>query len=247
MRIFSTFKDFYDIYRDDKTSLVKYDRKMSEIYVKCSIKQLNGFDAYTISHNLRFLGFCGEIIPFAWYGATVCYINEDPQKTLDSNYSDGFQDVIAAFCAWKGEDYVRPKKYIKPESRLYFRGFKDDDFSWLKEHAEELKKDFTAIFGNSQVPVFIIDSIDFWNGENRQPELYYHVILNPNLRDIHFVKQRNPAIAYSQIETFIGNFLVSDKMKIDPIPDTLKAESHGFDKFSFRIGKGEKKNRKSKV
>jgi hypothetical protein len=56
----------------------------------------------------------------------------------------------------------------------------------------------------------------------------------PQLKNIQFYKVFDSYSAYQKIEQYLTNELADDPMSIDPISDKLKAENHGFNKWSFR-------------
>ena len=61
------------------------------------------------------------------------------------------------------------------------------------------------------------------------------LIVNPILSDIGFTKVLNPFVAFQELERFIANDLAPRDIRMDqPVPDKINAESHGFDKMSFR-------------
>jgi len=62
----------------------------------------------------------------------------------------------------------------------------------------------------------------------------YKVIKNPCLKKYQFYKVMEPMTIYQKIQQFIGGVLSSPEKDPWPINDKLKAESHGFDKWSFR-------------
>lgn len=61
------------------------------------------------------------------------------------------------------------------------------------------------------------------------------VTINPRLTEIDFQKFMAPFDVFNAIERFVANELAPRDGRMDkPIPDKLKAQSHGFDKHSFR-------------
>lgn len=63
----------------------------------------------------------------------------------------------------------------------------------------------------------------------------YKYIKYPILRQYGFYRIFDTQQAYQEIEMYLGNVLhPRDNPYIAPVPDTIKAESHGFDKWSFR-------------
>lgn len=69
---------------------------------------------------------------------------------------------------------------------------------------------------------------------------YFHLTTSglticPILRQLHFYKVFGVVSAYQEIEMYLGNTLHRrDNPYIAPVPDAIKAESHGFNKWSFR-------------
>jgi hypothetical protein len=67
-----------------------------------------------------------------------------------------------------------------------------------------------------------------------------HVVINPILDAIDFKKVIDPFSAFVEIERYLTNELAPKDFKRDmsvvekSVSDKIKAESHGFDKYSFR-------------
>lgn len=61
------------------------------------------------------------------------------------------------------------------------------------------------------------------------------VLINPNLYDLDFFQYTDAFQAFLSLERYLSNELAPRDGRMDkPISDKLKAESKGFDKFSFR-------------
>jgi hypothetical protein len=74
--------------------------------------------------------------------------------------------------------------------------------------------------------------------------LKHSVLANPRLSAIGFQKKYDPWTAFQMLERFVANELAPRDLRMDkPIPDKIKAESHGFDKHSFRKDPQGKKGR----
>jgi coproporphyrinogen III oxidase len=71
-----------------------------------------------------------------------------------------------------------------------------------------------------------------FNNETRD----VNIVTYPILKNYEFFKVFNPYETYQQIEMFISNLAINED-RIVMISDKLKAETHGFDKFSFRKDK----------
>lgn len=77
------------------------------------------------------------------------------------------------------------------------------------------------------------------NGVRKNNE--FDLFVNPSLMDMSFHKFMCPFVAFQTLERFISNDLAPVDGRVDiKIPDVLKAESHGFDGFSFRKRKRKK-------
>jgi hypothetical protein len=92
------------------------------------------------------------------------------------------------------------------------------------------------IFNNYKVAYFHTEIAEYRS--KHSIELY------PSLSSLQFYKVFDSFAAYQEIETFLCNVLVEpDNPYIEPIPDVIKTGSKGFDKFSFRKEKSQKKER----
>ncbi len=67
---------------------------------------------------------------------------------------------------------------------------------------------------------------------NRSSE--YHLTVNDILKKYDFFKVFDPFTAYQEINMFVSGFLTNPEKEMPKIPDNLKVQSHGFDKWSFR-------------
>ena len=65
------------------------------------------------------------------------------------------------------------------------------------------------------------------------------LVINPCLKDYNFVSQVAPHQAWQDLSMFLGNTLVDlAATPPRPISDELRAQTHGFDRQSFRSAKG---------
>ncbi|MDP2344118.1 MAG: hypothetical protein Q8O67_24385 [Deltaproteobacteria bacterium] len=83
----------------------------------------------------------------------------------------------------------------------------------------------------------------------KAPALVFHprcLVINPCLKDYNLVSQLPPHQAWQDLSMYLGNTLVDlCSTPPRPITDEQRAETHGFDRRSFRTAKGgrEKSNR----
>jgi hypothetical protein len=98
----------------------------------------------------------------------------------------------------------------------------------------------------SGVPEALGKAADYgWRSKEYSREA--QVIINPLMSVIELNKVIDPFAAFTDIERFLTNELAPRDVKRDksikdhPVSDKIKAESHGFDKFSFRKEPAKKK------
>ena len=99
---------------------------------------------------------------------------------------------------------------------------------------ENLKSD--NVFIELDCPVFLLE----YTRPNYQD---VEIIKNPILKDYNFQKLKDTFTCFQDIQTYISNVLVVNKTKETKIEDKYLMQSKGFDKYSF---KKEKHNRKKK-
>jgi hypothetical protein len=58
--------------------------------------------------------------------------------------------------------------------------------------------------------------------------------VNPLLRKYNFEQVKDPYSAWQEISQFLGSELATQRDPNPPIPDELRAQAKGFDKWSFR-------------
>jgi len=77
-------------------------------------------------------------------------------------------------------------------------------------------------------------------------KLYDELIINPRLNQYNFASVIDPYQAFQRLSMYVGNNLAT---QMDPevhVSDVIKAESHGFDKWSFRKHKADSKKPRKK-
>jgi hypothetical protein len=247
MRVISKFKDYYDGcqgYGADPKLV--YVRKTQEIPIESTrpgeVKQAELkkaiFDVsakagavphlYHTDVDYGVVAFCGKIYPFWKIGTTTHYTWEKLHKDIRSKaarerHSTYYSDILARIEKRRGRNsYWYGTRLTRSGVEKYFNetdlNVKDDAFIYLK------------------TPVFIIQYVF-------GKEL---VITNPLLKDYNFASQVDPWTAYQELSMYVGNNLAN---QMDPevhISDKLKAESRGFNEWSFRRHKDESKKNKKK-
>lgn len=203
------------------------------------------------------LGFCGKIYPYIKCvkstpetGKTIDYIHTlEEYNTLRSeltlgNYKSNRYWNTTIF------DNFTLKDFTKDPAKDFFEGnfkpFIEHTLSRTHSGRNGRVFDFSNLkdlFIEHKVPYYIIKYT-----RNPNSATGHSLILNPCLSDYKVYRMFDAYTAYQEIDMFLNNEIVRpDDPYIEPIPDKIKAESHGFDKFSFRRSKGKKKRGKKKL
>ena len=212
MRILSKFHDYYDTaigYGIDKERV--YERNKE---VRCVDDMRTLFVDHNGCHVTLFvIGFCGELFGVAEVEGKYFYNFKGLDAfTLSKKYQSRYnihRSLIHSFLDGRVEQSLR-------------------DNTWHRDIP-----DFNSYFRKYNVPIFTVkvasSIISEWS-----PKL----VLNPKLKDLEFYRIKDAFTAYQEIDMYLHNELANpDNPHIDPIPDQLRAESHGFDKYSFRKDK----------
>lgn len=226
MKIISKFKDYYDgcgYSTSAETGL--YVRKTEEIPMRYVGNSYWIYDRKNCSHDFVpiVIGFCGTLHYAVQYKHNVIYsyqelidVENELQLTGNGRYFRGFFTV----------DF---KKY-------WFNGDVESIISlngkYFSQMYNNVDRNIAQLFYTHRTPVFMITPARIKQKES------HTLILNPCLKDLNFYKKVDAVTTYQEIEMFLNNQLVKpDAPYIKPIPDAIKAESKGFDKFSFRKDK----------
>lgn len=243
MRIYSTFKDYYDVMlsvmggNDDN---VHYNRKTEEIYLGIgAADKIARHNSKTFLHryeNIRIIGFCGKIHYFVkvlGYSSRYFHVETELDKfcsEVDEELTDGRNDRFGYF-AFREIDAICGTKY----GPSYQRGL---DF----HHAFR----FEEFFDRYKTPIFMFENIrtgypDYTNREFDEHCLpierdkVWKLTLNPNLLSVGFQKIVDPNTAIQELRMYLSNILTTNNTPQMPVgSDEVIAASKGFDKYSFR-------------
>ena len=179
---------------------------------------------YVIEENTidqRIIGFCGRIYPTLFINKkgvtgtrTACNTIEDVDAFVKANYSS--DDYNA---------YAKKARYQKFYLVFGRRAKLKEWFDLIEAKKDSYRE---SLFESRHCPIFVA-----WATPSNLSIEY-----NANLKDTGFVKQFEPWSAYQEIRMFLGGLACPEKAIPEP-DDRIKAESHGFDKYSFRKDKQE--------
>lgn len=224
MRIISKFKDYYDCgmaYGCDPQ--IVYVRETKEIPQKGWPFYIRRNGIFRNTFRLDFtdfvIGFAGEVFrgmelkSHSESKAKVCYSVED---------IDAF---LAELKISKKEmkEWTERRKGWKNIIRSSVRECYDSWFKWGNPNVYcdvPAKEACLKYFDEYNVPVFIY-----------RP--YIDMTLNPNLSLLEFYRCLDSYTAYQELSMYMSNVAFPDKPN-PVISDELKAQSKGYDKWSFR-------------
>ena len=241
MKIISKYRDFYDSLSNnsDKSNIFVRTEKIEGLPLKYNGKQ--GRDGYSweisISGDIALytrlykyilergiIGFCGEIYPF--FKVSKVARNDQYGETLKTVFCYDFESLEKEI----NLDAARVDYLFNKTEKIHLK-------NWLQNGVCEMGSYFSRVgpplvkhkffldaFLKYRIPYFV-----YFNGE---------IKANPILKDFQFYKKFDIVSTFSKLEQFMANNLApQDKSKAWPVSDVLKAESHGFNKFSFRKDK----------
>lgn len=247
MKIISKFKDYYDPLQTHDPSTGVYERKTEEVlvdWVGYGDARYAKEKEYSVKSGL--LGFCGKLYPFVKYtktgNPTEFIYSFDLFKVL-RDYLLTIEYSRSTWYGWYGwYGLITVGKWTKIDNaKLWF----EQDWQTLIDNKRNSRYepntgkradyiDPSKIFLDYKVPCFVLEKTEESHKCGK-----FALILNPRLADYNFYRVVDTYSAYQEIEMFLNNQIVRrDDPYIEPVPDTIKAESHGFDKWSFRkVGK----------
>lgn len=245
MRLISSFKDYYDCIQgmgyDEYPVFVRESRQIEKDKpFRTNIRDrekkekvstiLDVIDQLPCTQDFAEGGvvvFCGRAYPFYEYGGR-CYYELD--RLISAVKSVRHFENECNYAEAKSFLVRFEQKSKKGTRRYRWRRADLSRESW-KRYVEETSFDVpTDTFRYFDSPI-IATSFDT------------SVILevNPMLKDYNFEQVKDPYTAWQEISMFLGNELANQKDPNPPIPDKLKAQAKGFDKFSFRRAPTKKK------
>lgn len=231
MKLITNFHDYYDTPFQhsavDPKHIFKRETAVLQLRSECS-KFIYSGSPY-INEDYRkclfkgCIGFCGKLYPFIIYKPLgqdneIFYSTMDLQKKHPELLKNPSHKRRSFLNTSNNYDQWLDKGMIK---------------KWIDVY--ELYKDqqLLAIFEKYKTAYFLITG-ENWAEMTLRDRSSIVVTLYPNLKDYQFFKVFDTYHAFQAIEQYLTNNLVKPDMIEIKIPDKLKAESKGFDKWSFR-------------
>lgn len=256
MKIISKFKDYYDGLSSHDASTGVYERTTKEIPVDW-IGYANsciGDEYYELSTGL--VGFCGKVYPYVKYkyrlknnvkGSGFAYTLQEYEAVLKI-----IKKITPSRYHWMGgcnifDPYSKKSKTSKCWFEKDFQTLIDGLPNWKTSTSGRTPEyvKLEDVYYDHKVPYFALErsTREEWTAHGWQQQ--FKLTLNPRLLDYGFQGILDPFTAHQEIEMFMNNQIVRpDDPYIEPVSDKIKAEAHGFNKFSFRKDKTKTKRSK---
>lgn len=229
MIIRSSFKDYYDTamsFGIDKDTV--YSREQSEQPWKKS----NLVDIpYSWKFNVKegqaevrpvYIGFCGKIYP-AIKVVVVPFSYPTPYDVPD-RYFYSYEKYL---------EFLNETNTQMDKGHRFSSGLRIERIA--KEFFTQSYYRLEPLFRELHTPVFVITT-DV-KDRNRI------IISNPKLSDYKFMTQKDPATTFQDIFMFLAGVLGNKEVDTVQIDDKHMLKQKGFDQFSFKTMKGDKKPR----
>jgi hypothetical protein len=226
MKIISSFHDYYDsVARAGIDSTIIYFRTTEELDVlpkdkavvalEASKKIHEGLPAYTRSVCSRQIN---QFTTYAYYPIYILFCGK----------------IRVTFAAMDNRFAYRPGKrieeYVIPERMLTIATSYDEVNPRRLRYTHSAKERFKFFMEADGKPVNMVPL--------QAPVMVMELaryIINPCLKDYQFHKIVDPYTAFQELQMYISGVLsTGDKNPQKPISDELKAQSKGFDEWSFR-------------
>lgn len=235
MKLHSKFRDFYDSSlrfgssdRHFVRDTVEFEIENSqtfhrEVWVHSKATDWYGDSVLSRCLQFRLLVFCGKVIPFV-------------------SFYRGFGESEGGVWSFESLAAMLPEVLDYDNGEVSAKSIK----AWFetpsyKSVFDYNPKFFTDILLKRRIAYYVAGEVvprKLPNGEFSRVAFYRQGVQYPLLKGLEFQKTMNPFLCFQDIEMFLNNDIaLPDSPRILPVPDKIKAESHGFDKYSFRKAK----------
>lgn len=236
MRIISKFHDYYDtVMKTGMDTEVIYQREVQEIEISSRDKDnypalrstsFQGNKSTRVEISYLYLGYCGKIYPAVQVSVTP-WLAHVAEEYCFFNAEDAISEIS------KYVDLKEKHRYKFLRDRSYFDERVQEDY--LRFFNQEPSKELLKKFSDYNVPLFVYQK-NPEPGRNHE----YQLLLNPSLKDLKFMKVKEPYSAFQDISSFVSGVLNQPVNKMVVLNDQMKIAKHGFDKWSFRKHKDQK-------
>ena len=259
MKLISKYRDYYDFFARNRTisdHTYVWERKPMAVPVGFAVPRIVRGGSRYISKRTdwqREIELTGFLVWFCGIPVPVARVSScnPPLYDRTERFFYVIEDIPEA--AYGGKPKCRDTRYPSTYERLEkFFALGEDVVGWRRPfesiaHAGRVlpRLDVMAMHRAVHSPVFChtqaigefkdIEDESLGGEEKGISFLKPGVLVNPRLAAIEFWRRFDAFTAFQMLERFLANDLAPTDARMDrPIPDRLKAQSHGFDKMSFR-------------
>ena len=226
MRIISDFHDYYDVgMKNGVDPQLPYRRFRREEAISFPTDDWRSFGRRVLRlsklYRFFYVGFAGK----TWSGIDVTFGKANElslcfeQNLLEDSF---FIDIAKNRSHWKcfGRKPKREKdiQFIANEVK--------EEISECFEFKNSFE--FLNLFEKFKTAIFV-----YQMGSDS-------IVINERLNQYSFQRILPPTQAFQELAMYVGAYLTKPVIEEPPISDKIKAEIHGFDKFSFRKEKQKK-------
>lgn len=251
MKIVSDFKDYYD-------SIGAYDREKTPLYIRRT-----GIITNDRSTRHNFPCLPSNFVMFSVFGqkvVAICYRAEPYKYYIDGKFFGSLpgKAYYASVPDRNGNKLLLKKDIEEMSDEGLARLIKDLDISlcksydWSDDYGKEdvSREEILKMFQTPSVAEgYIPANCPIWMIYGARE--HSQIILNPNLSIFGYQKIKDSGTLYQELYRWLDNLSAPDEVSREPkgMTDKLKAETKGFDKWSFRRHKDDKqpKRRKHRV
>lgn len=163
------------------------------------------------------VGFCKKVYPVVkfWHkyvpGAPdqdhkICFNMEQVEESIEAIFGKDEMETWRSNKSWTWHRWTRRKSWVE-----FF------------EECKAIEEKHEDLFEKLKAPIF-----QYGIRDNN-----WTVTVNPFLKPLEFYRLFPGYQAYQELVMYLGN-LANPEKPTPQMPDELKAEQHGYDKFSFR-------------
>lgn len=245
MKITTSNKDYYDFHArsmlySDKT--YSWNRTPKHVRTPFSVPMHFSDSNFSFIYDHTLCGFmihfCGQMIP-------CVYFARDGKNDNNSGYYYRLEDLPKEVLELRKRTSIVWKKIVDlfevvnhPWCHKLMSGQSLSKISLIEMHRRlhtpifingSLLNDSTYIRLNDPLTKHAVVNPYYTDD-------YEQILINPQLHAFQFIRYMDSFSVFNELERFISNELApnsDDKMNVK-IPDSIKVESKGFDKWSFR-------------
>ncbi|MBF0316301.1 MAG: hypothetical protein HQK52_22980 [Oligoflexia bacterium] len=253
MRIISKFSDYYDSVQSFDKDDILYIRKSKYFNIDNVIRSTPYYLAsdnkvspptalifkgmVIIGYRNMLLGFCGKLYPLI----EIHYQEKANGKVSPAIKKVHFYQQAELYSFFLEMEIKIPKR----GSGIVNQDITPDYFQQREKVIEKSRVLILELFQTLKTPSFIIrkdPDTPEWSEKYCRHETI--IVTNPGLQEISFQKVLDPFTTFQEISMYLGGVLGSAERSTLAISDEVKAQQHGFDRYSFKTMKGDKKPRK---